>query len=145
MTEKPKVYKLNFKPEFDFSLLGISSHENDYRLTWAFNNQLNYEFIKTDDVKIPKPDKKGFDLFTKYTYVDEDTLYLFNLISNRCQNGFLLEEYKNIDFLLQVYGDFEQGFINNLLGNIKKLDLIGTAFHIDLSSLKNKSKTKLIF
>lgn len=145
MTEKTKVYKLNFKAEFDFSLIGISSHENDYRLTWAFNNELKYEFVRTDDLKIPNPEKKGYDIFTKYTYVNEDTLYLYNLISNRCHNGFLLEEFKNIDFLLQIYGDFGQEFLKDLLNKIKKLELIGTAFQIDLLKLKNKSKSKLIF
>ncbi len=140
-----KQHKLEFTIEYDFNLIGISSHENDYRLSWALNNGLNFNFIKTNDLEIKGKLEEENQNFVKYSYVDEDTLNMYNLISNRCDNGFLLEEYRNIDFILMIIGEFDSNFIDFIVNKIKSVNIITLAFKIDIETLKKKSKTKLIF
>ena len=41
---------LEIENEFDFSLLGISCHAKDYRISWALNNSLNIKLKKEDDI-----------------------------------------------------------------------------------------------
>ena len=37
-----KVHKLKIDTQFPFQIIGISSHENDYRLIWAVNTGSKY-------------------------------------------------------------------------------------------------------
>ena len=46
-----KVHKLKIDTRFPFRTIGISCHENDYRLIWAVNAKLNTVFVKIDDFK----------------------------------------------------------------------------------------------
>ena len=138
-----KVHKLQYTPEYLFLLIGISSHQNDYRLSWAINNKLNLKLIKTENLKIVNKKLSVTQFFSVYNFDDEDNQLIYNLISNRCDNGFLLEELKNIDFLLQVLGDTNESYIKNLLKGLKEIDIINTSFTINADSLK--SRQKLIF
>lgn len=140
-----KQHKLEYSLEFNADLIGISSHENDYRLCWALNSSLNFNFIRTHNVEI-KGNINGEDQnFIKYTYIDDDTSNTYQLISNRCDNGFLLEEYTNIDFILMINGEYPGHFIGHLINSIKSISIITLAFKIDAESIKKKSKLKLIF
>lgn len=140
-----KLHKLDFTVEYEFDLIGISSHQNDYRISWALNTELNFGLIKTDNLIVSITSNKENQIFSKYSYVDDDNLNLYHLISNRCDNGFLLEEYKNIDFILMIIGEYDKNFLPSLLNKIKLIDIIIFAFQIDIELLKKKSKTKLIF
>ena len=140
-----KQHKLEYNLDFDFDIIGISSHENDYRLSWALNSNLNFNFIRTQDIEIKDNLSGEEQSFIKYTFIDDDTLNLYHLISNRCDNGFLLEEYRNIDYILIVRGEYTNHFIEHLINSIKSIAIITLAFKIDVENLKKKTKTKLIF
>jgi len=140
---KKKIHKLAFKPEYQFLLIGISSHQNDYRISWAINKQFNLKLSKTENLKIFNEKLSVDQFFSLYTYEDENSLSLYNLIANRCHNGFLMEELKNIDFLLQIYGETNDTFIKNLISGLKQIDIIITSFKIDPNTLK--SRQKLLF
>ena len=138
-----KIHKLNLEPEYSFKLIGISSHENDYRLSWAINNKLRIELNKTTDLEILNRKFSERQNFSLHTYEDEDTFIKYNLLSNTCDNGFLIEEMKNIDFFLQVFGEVPDSFIENLNQRLKLIDVITASFIIDPNNLK--SKLKLIY
>ncbi|MBN2520972.1 MAG: IPExxxVDY family protein [Bacteroidales bacterium] len=142
---KKRTHKLDYQPEFEFDLIGISSHENDYRISWAFNKEMKLIFVKTNDLEIESTNKDEIQKFSKFTCLDEDSLNTYHLISNRCDNGFLLDEFKNLDYFLLVLGEYDNYFIDDLIKKIKSIDLITIAFRIDLNNIKNKSKLKLIF
>ena len=81
--------------------------------------------------------------FSLSQYVDEETYIQYNLISNRCDDGFLLEEMTNIDFLLQIAGEVSSDDLVELVEKLKQIDMITAAFVIDVEGLK--SKKKLVF
>lgn len=139
---KKKVHKLDYKPEFNFFVAGISSHENDYRLSWALNQHLCIKLTRAENVAVTTKLKEQ-QVFSLFTCTDPETLFTYNLVSNRCDNGFLVEEHRNIDFLLQVHGHISEILRNELIEKIKSIPVVNTAFEIDINLLK--SKQKLLF
>jgi len=138
MTLKKKVHKLSIEPETDFKIIGISSHENDYRLSWAFNKYLGYKFSKSENLVIQKSKQIIEQSYSVYNYIDEDNSLQFQLIANHSENGFLIPELKNIDFFLKISGDSNDSTINELVTKLKKIEIINTAFKLDDLSEKNK-------
>ena len=59
--------------------------------------------------------------FSLYRYYDEETYLDYHLIANRCEDGFLLEELKNIDYFLRISGDCEDDFTERLLVKLLKI------------------------
>jgi len=109
-----------------FTLLGISSHENDYRLSWSINEQLGLAFTKNEN--LVAGDGREFTCF-----VHEDEYQSLLLISNRCENGFLLEKFKNIDFILKFNVELNETEVSEWLGNLKKVSLISAIFCIPVN------------
>jgi len=138
MTLKKKVHKLSIEPETDFKIIGISSHENDYRLSWAFNKYLGYNFSKSENLVIQKSKQSIEQSYSVYNYIEEDNFLQFQLIANHSENGFLIPELKNIDFFLKISGDCIDSTINELVSKLKKIEIINTAFKLDDLSDKNK-------
>ena len=64
----------------------------------------------------------------------------YRLISNRCDNGFLLEELKNIDYLLLIEPNDEVFKISDVITKIKSIPFVAAIFPIEISSLKNKKR-----
>ena len=89
--------RLNYQPEWSFLLIGISSHENDYHLSWAINTNLGFHLVRDTDQVVPGKKQGEVQHFSVFTYDDQDALMLYNLISNTSEDGFLIPEYKNID------------------------------------------------
>ena len=109
-----------------FTLIGISSHENDYRLSWSINEQLGLAFAQSESLAID--DKKEFSRF-----VHEDDEKRLWLVSNRCDNGFLLEKYKNFDFILKFDSELNEEETSVWLRNLKKAPLVSAVFHIPVN------------
>jgi len=108
-----------------FAIIGISSHENDYRLSWSINEQLGLAFAKAENVITS--DGREFSCFV-HEYDKQPLL----LISNRCDNGFLLEKYKNFDYILKFNTELNETEIAERLGDLRSVPLISAAFHIPM-------------
>jgi len=138
-----KVHKLKgFQPE-SFRAICIASHQNHYRLSWALNKVLNIQFQKADDLVIKISKANIEQHFSKYICHDDTLPITYNLISNKCEQGYLLKDLPNIDFFLKIEGDIEGELIQNLINKIKGLDIVITAF--ELKPIKNVQAQKLTF
>jgi hypothetical protein len=135
-----RKHKLEYAERFDFLLLGMSSTENDYRLIWQINKQLGFEFIKTDNHKIKAKGSLPELEFSHYIFEHEDLYLVFRIISNKSPDGVLMEELKNIDFLLIVQGKIEDANINELVSGLKSIEHIQAVFRIDPSGLKSRER-----
>ena len=47
-----KIHKLTEKKHLDFTLIGIASSENDYRLSWILNNTFELQLSKTSNLEV---------------------------------------------------------------------------------------------
>ena len=119
---KRNVIKLETPPVM-FTIIGISSHENDYRLSWSINEQLGHSFTQGDSLETESG--KEFPCF-----VHEDDDQRLMLISNRCDDGFLLDKYKNFDFILKFDGEMNETGMVAWLSDLKKVPLVSAVFPI---------------
>ncbi len=119
-----------------FKLLGISSHENDYRISWALNSKLGLKFSKTDNFNVQTGRNTESRSFSVFQSVDEDRLLKMNLISNRCPDGFLARELKNIDFFLQIFGEISKSETDMIITKLKAIEFVSTVFEIEPGRLK---------
>ncbi len=133
-------HKLEYKESFDFLLYGLSSHENDYRLAWKINQEFSLNFERGNNLHIPSKKADQTIEFALYSYDDEDTFYMYYLIANKSDQGVLLEELKNIDYLIIVQGEFTEAFSNGFQNRLKKIESVQGVFKIDPSGLKNRDK-----
>lgn len=117
-------------------VFGISSHENDYRISWAINKALNFNFVKTNDFEINK-ETAFYKKFPVYTFVDEHSFFIYKLIANSSEKGFLIGKLSTIDYFLTITG--EAGFIDttNFLNRLKKTNIILAVYIIPYQ--KNKA------
>ena len=138
--EKKKIVKLQISESNGFVLIGISSHENDYRLVWAMNNAFSFQFARIENLVIFNQ-KLNTDLeFSRFIFADEDKYLTYHLISNRCPDGFLFPEIKNLDYLLQITGEMDSKHLSIILKELKKVGIISAAFMIDPKQLKDAER-----
>jgi hypothetical protein len=138
--EKKKIVKLQISETNRYALIGISSHENDYRLVWAMNNAFSYQFTRIENLVIFSQ-KVNADLeFSRFTFTDEDKYLTYHLISNRCPDGFLFPEIKNLDYLLQIMGELDARHLAAILKELKKVSIVSAVFMIDPKQLKDAER-----
>ena len=135
--EKKKIVKLQIGETNSFTLIGISSHENDYRLVWAMNNAFSFQFNRIENLVIFNQ-KLNADLeFSRFIFSDEDKYLTYHLISNRCPDGFLFPEIKNLDYLLQITGEMDLKHLAIIFKELKKVSIVSATFMIDPKQLKD--------
>ena len=130
MTKK-KIHKLNAIPEQEFWLVGIVSHTSDFSIGWAINKALRISLKRSDDHGITVEQKDVVQEFSAYYFDDLENEISYTLISNKCEAGFLLKNYKNVDFLLKLGGEISKEKLDELVSIIKKDEIVLTAFLIE--------------
>jgi len=134
-----KVHKLKIDTQFPFRIIGISSHENDYRLIWAVNAKLNTAFVRIDN--FVALDASGAENeFSRYFFEDPDRYLCFYIVSNRCDNGYMVPEYRMVDYFMFLKGEIAPGFAEEMIRKLKQVEIISTAFLIDKKNLKSVKK-----
>ncbi|MCX6246069.1 MAG: IPExxxVDY family protein [Bacteroidetes bacterium] len=129
---------LDVRPEpVYFTLIGISCHVKDYRISYLLNTRLGLEFHKLDDLKITLTQKKEPTGFSFYYYRDEDYFNAYYLISNRSEEFALAPEIKQVDFLLIVEGVFKKAQKDPLIKAIRAIPNVLTAYEINFAEIKN--------
>lgn len=124
--------KLQVDYDYDFCLIGIVSHEKDYRLCWMLNSLLNIKLTKTED------HDTGQSKHSLYSYVQEELFREYYLLANKGNNHSLIEEHKHIDYFLVIKGALEEDEKKHIIEMIKKTDMVSAAYLIDVLSLKSK-------
>ena len=120
-----------------FTLLGISCHLRDYRLSYLINLHLGFSLVKRDDLKITSSSNQGEAEFSFFSYRDEERFNSYYLIGNRSESFTLVPEMKQFDFLLFVEGKFNKPEKDALTKTILKLPGILTLFETNITQLKN--------
>ncbi|MDD2634126.1 MAG: IPExxxVDY family protein [Bacteroidales bacterium] len=139
-----KIKKLKYKPEYNFKLIGISSAEDDYKLSWKLGQVLKTEFVRARPLQIIDPKYTDYQMFSVFESDGNNNLPDIRLITNKGNEGFLIEELKNIDFFIIIhYDELTENFDQKLMSKLKNEAEITAVFPLDPSRLK--SKEKLLF
>ena len=148
---------VTFDLEDDYSLIGIHSTEEDYKLAYLLNKHLKTKLTRFTQNLDFKNSTAEFPLFE---YKDEKNFINYYLINNKHlqfvdnQNNeglfggsytvsYLIPEKNKIDFFLKIEGCNRQNFIDDLVEKLKKINQIITSYSLDPNTLK--SKDHLIF
>lgn len=138
-----KKHLLEIEYDFDFVLIGISSHEKDYRICWALNNKLDIELTKTDALEIKDKKQEEASSFSLFICERPDEFMEYMIIANRSEKGLLIPEQKQMDYFFVIKGEIENEAVQEMIHKIKEINFVLTAMRIDPSVLK--SKQNLIF
>jgi len=150
-----QVYALDMEDfcEEEYSLIGIHSTLEDYRLAYLLNKTLKTRFYKAKkDLEFVIEKKKAS--FSIYNY--ENLIFDFDcfLIANsyRRENQtlsnqllltletkiYLIPEKKKVDFFLKICGEVDYEFMMKTINKIKSIENVITAYSVDKNTLKSK-------
>ncbi|HTO37256.1 MAG TPA: IPExxxVDY family protein [Brumimicrobium sp.] len=131
-------FTLILEDDYNFDLLGLCSHQRDYRVCWAVNKQLGLNLEKSDEPFMVS-NKKGEILSTHslYVYHDEELSYYF--IQNKGERGYLVPERAQIDYFLVMR---ESGIMDlqTLVQELKEISEIQAAYIIEIKELKSVNR-----
>jgi hypothetical protein len=121
---KPKKHILTFDQTYDFEMIGICSHHNDYRLAWGLNEKINIQLIKVDEDYVVAS-KKGVQLsnHSMYEFKDPENLIEYYLIKNKNQGKFLIPEKPSIDYFLFLFENHEWD-VEDLVSELREIPSI---------------------
>jgi hypothetical protein len=138
-----KKHKLDMAIEEDFCLLGLVSDEPDYKLCWMINQSLRMNFEKQDDLNLFHSKLKEDQEFSNFFFEDEEAMITFRIIKNRTENGYYLEELKNLDYLIHIQGEINTVKISNFMLSLGGLEPVRMCVPCDLSRIKNLERLLL--
>jgi hypothetical protein len=128
----------------DTKLLGIMAPVKDYQFCWQINKMLGVDFRNNNELEIQliKKDRKYF--FAVYEYPDPSTCLVHYLYKNHNDGEYLLPEFKHLDFLWLLKGDFvADEALAGLLQSVKGIPAVQLV--IELTNEKIKNKEHLVF
>ena len=135
-----KKVKLKYIPDYNFILIGIVSFEKDYKLVWEINRDMHLDFERKDDYSVFNKKSKVEQSFPSFIYRDHDQYLDYKLLTNKTSQGILLEEVKNIDYLMIIKGEDFKDLDKTLMENLKSLESVHSAFIINVNMLKDKER-----
>ncbi len=138
-----KKHKLDLAIEEDFCLLGMVSDEPDYKLCWLINQTLGMNFEKQDELQLFHRKLNEEQMFSHFSFHDQNAMTTFRIIRNRSENGYFLDELKNIDYLIHIQGEISTTRIRNFMQAVGALEPVRMCVPSDLSRIKNKERLLL--
>jgi len=133
--------KLDMDPDPEITVLGISSHVNDYRLCWAVNKALDLSLTRRRK-NIEEEIDGVLASYLAYDHVDPETQARYTLINNHSGDGILLREQRQADYFLVVDNELAEQY-PDLVGRVRKAELVLTAFEIPFDDLREGHKLLL--
>ena len=139
--------------DVDFSLIGIHSTEEDYRLAYLLNQHLSTKFNR---FKTALDFENSNAVFPIFEFIDENNFINYYLINNKhIENAkkqenvglfggnfstttYLIQEKKNVDYFLKIEGCNNMKFIQNTVNRLNSINQIITSYSIDPNNLKTK-------
>lgn len=148
----------------NYSLIAIhSSRKEDFKITYLINTILNLYLERTKhDVEIETD--QGLASFSLFEYDDLDYHVLWKLVSNKAflspesrmnsplfqnisstisKQGYLLSEFKTVDYFLKIENTDEQFEILSVIEKLKSIKSVSAVYEVRAENIK--SKNNLIF
>ena len=139
--------------EEEYSLIGIHTALEDYKLAYLLNKNLNTHFSKSQKNLEFESDKKRAS-FSIYNFSSKKYDFDWFLIANSFKREnqtesnelllttetktYLIPEKKKVDFFIKISGEISFEFLANALNKIKNIEQIITSYSIDKNILKSK-------
>ena len=125
-----KKNKLTIEPFDDIQIIGISSTLADYKLAYFFNNDLNFKFIRLDDILLDKQHPYAF-----FYYNAGENRNVYNLVSLRHLGQPCVKLKPQVDYLFIVRNHITDDRLEQLIKNIRSIRQVTYAYIMDLEKL----------
>ena len=149
------IYEVNINDfsNDDYTLIGIHTTLNDYRLAYLLNKHLQVNFRRANyDLDFFQKNVESSYIVYEYTNtkLDQDWFLISNvfkytletesisLFGQSDSTSFLIPEKKKVDFFLKIEGEFDGDFMLKLTEKINQIPQIITSYEIEINSLKSK-------
>ena len=149
------IYEVNINDfsNDDYTLIGVHTTLNDYRLAYLLNKHLQVNFRRANyDLDFFQKNIESSYVVYEYTNtkLDQDWFLISNvfkytleaesisLFGQSDSTSYLIPEKKKVDFFLKIEGEFDYDFIVKLIENINQVPQIITSYEIEVNSLKSK-------
>lgn len=134
---------LKFEIDFDFILIALTSSLKDYRICYLINKYLNFNFTRTDDLKIEIIAQANPHLFSLFHYSWESTETDFYFIGNKGSEGYLVPEMREADYFILIKNYIDDDDLEGIISALNKIPEIVAAVKIDPKKIK--SRENLLF
>ena len=137
----------------NYTLIGIHSTLEEYKLAYLLNQKMNTKFAKAD-YSLDFENKNNNASFSIYEFINTKFSQSWFLISNQFSNDledistglfssneittYLIPEKKKVDFFLKLEGDFNYDYIAQKVEEINGINQVITSYKIDPNNLKSK-------
>lgn len=153
-----KIHSFDFEYDHDYTLIGIHSALEDFRIAYFLNKSLNIHFNRFKEDLDFSSTNCSFSLFhyedkaslTSWSLIANKHVFVNNLNSNNnnlfkeeTQTSFLISEKKQIDYFIKINRNVAQKDLQNILLKINNTRKIITSYTLNPYGLK--SKDYLIF
>ena len=122
----------------DTRLIGIIAPIKNYQFCWQLNNLLGYNFrLNTEiDKQLRKKNRQYF--FSVYQHA-ENSFLSYYLYHNHCDGEYLLPEFKHMDFLWLMKGDFVDDIkFASITASVKSMSSVQLVAELNYEKMKNK-------
>lgn len=149
------IYEVNIDDfsDDDYTLIGIHTTLNDYRLAYLLNKHLQLGLSKAKfELDFCHNNVESF--YTVYTYSNVKLHHEWYLLSNVYKStvksesislfgqsesiSYLIPEKKKVDYFLKIEGEFDYEFIVKLIDAINQIPQIITSYQVEVNTLKSK-------
>lgn len=135
--------KITYQPDADYRLIGLATGMKEYKLCFALNRLLSCDFQKVPDLTFEAKDRTRSTQFSVLKAGDEANPARYLLFGNKNMGEYLLPEFSDYDYLLQVLGQAEDEQVAALLEAVRSLPEVALAAEIPLK--KARSRDRLIY
>ena len=139
--------------EDNYTLIGIHTALEDFKLAYLLNNNLNTHFSRANfSLDFEKNESKAS--FSIYDYTNEKYDYEWYLISNSYKEErvneedtlalstetitYLIPEKKRVDYFIKIVGEPNHELIAKTIDKIKTISQVVTSYTIETDTLKSK-------
>lgn len=129
---------LEFEEEYDFDVIGIASHERNYRVCWEINRILDITLVLRPEDEDKENMPKAFE-HTVYHYSDSILKRNIHLICNQQDNSVLIPELKNLSYFLHLE-NVDSENLNTIIQLLQNSKLILTVTKLDVALLKSRQR-----
>ena len=100
MKKKLIKHSILLEPDYDYDMIGICSHNSDYRVIWGINELLDILLERPQDNFIINSQKGIQAEYPYYQFHDEENYLEYFFIKNKHEGKYLIPEKKQIDYFL---------------------------------------------
>ena len=123
--------KLELEPDPEVVVIGISCHEQDYRLCWALNRRLGLLLTRRRAGLNDLEDGSG--MHAAFDHRDAEDRISHTVVDNHGTGGPLIREHREADFFLVVDREAAD---TDLLEQVRRTELVLAAYPLEFGRIR---------